>query len=485
METSNSISATIEDLPESILLHILSFLPTTTAVQTSAVAPKWRNLWHSIPVLHFNIRKFHSCVPDRSAAAARQFFAELISQTLLRRPRHSPLRKFRLKFDYRNYDSIRSYVNSWIRYAVSSRAVELDLTFGLYLSVKAEEDDDGETSADYCFDFSDLINSSVKVLKLRGCKFSLPRSRAFPIKIESLTALYLFGFDFGFVSMDMDVSKLVSLCVNLEFLCIEDVSGLNNLKIVSPKLKELKLSISRQTTLWDKSVEIFAPSLQSISFIWFYMGNYVLKDVSSLIEAHVEFDSREELEDFACWSNLVSLLSGVENLTVQNMWMSRFTQMAELASDNFEEVNKMLEVQFDAESEDNQEELHGKLLVEEEIFSETFAFNNLRHLVLLTGYTEYDLLGLEAVLKACSMLESMVLEYSYETDFDDILGEEIMERPIVMHMPSLRLVKMEKYRGVKNEVYVVGLLKKYGLVLEKIVAYPAKVGETLSPPFVL
>ena len=60
-----------------------------------------------------------------------------------------------------------------------------------------------------------------------------------------------------------------------------------------------------------------------------------------------------------------------------------------------------------------------------------------------------------------------------------------MERPIVMHMPSLRLVKMEKYRGVKNEVYVVGLLKKYGLVLEKIVAYPAKVGEILSPPFVL
>ena len=37
-------------------------------------------------------------------------------------------------------------------------------------------------------------------------------------------------------------------------------------------------------------------------------------------------------------------------------------QMAELASDNFEEVNKMLEVQFDAESEDNQEELHGKVL---------------------------------------------------------------------------------------------------------------------------
>ncbi|KAL3509594.1 hypothetical protein ACH5RR_028995 [Cinchona calisaya] len=122
------------------------------------------------------------------------------------------------------------------------------------------------------------------------------------------------------------------------------------------------------------------------------------------------------------------------------------------------------------------------LLPSEEASFKTSVFNNLKHLELLTGYTRYDLLGLETLLEKCQKLESMVLEHS---DRDKILRKEIKKRPIVFHIPCLKLVMMKEYRGSKNELYVVRLLKKHRVALEKIVAFPVKVGETLSPPFVL
>ncbi|CAI9090346.1 OLC1v1025100C1 [Oldenlandia corymbosa var. corymbosa] len=133
MESSES---TIDDLPESILLHILSFLPTTAA------APNWSNLWLSVPKLDFDFNQFLSCIPENTKPDARQLFTEFISRTLLHRPCHFPIEKFKLVFHYKDYESIRSYVNSWLRYVINSNATEVDLDFDIFSYGEDDEEDD-------------------------------------------------------------------------------------------------------------------------------------------------------------------------------------------------------------------------------------------------------------------------------------------------------------------------------------------------------
>ncbi|CAN1834463.1 FBD-associated F-box protein At1g66310 [Linum perenne] len=46
------------DLPEDILYHILSFLDTKMAVQTSVSSRGWRYTWRSVPVLNLDADSF-------------------------------------------------------------------------------------------------------------------------------------------------------------------------------------------------------------------------------------------------------------------------------------------------------------------------------------------------------------------------------------------------------------------------------------------
>jgi len=54
IETKDRLS----DLPESVILHLLSFLNAKYAVQTCVLSTRWRNLWKLLPVLIFNFTDF-------------------------------------------------------------------------------------------------------------------------------------------------------------------------------------------------------------------------------------------------------------------------------------------------------------------------------------------------------------------------------------------------------------------------------------------
>ncbi|KAL0014082.1 hypothetical protein SO802_001151 [Lithocarpus litseifolius] len=44
----------ISGLPDCLLTHILSFLPTRDAVLTGILSSRWRPLWKLVPVLHLD-----------------------------------------------------------------------------------------------------------------------------------------------------------------------------------------------------------------------------------------------------------------------------------------------------------------------------------------------------------------------------------------------------------------------------------------------
>ncbi|XP_021300715.1 putative F-box/LRR-repeat protein At3g18150 [Herrania umbratica] len=51
----------ISSLPESLLLHILSFLPAKDAVRTALIAPRFGHLWAFLPTLSFNFCSYQNC----------------------------------------------------------------------------------------------------------------------------------------------------------------------------------------------------------------------------------------------------------------------------------------------------------------------------------------------------------------------------------------------------------------------------------------
>ncbi|KAK4397946.1 hypothetical protein Sango_1270100 [Sesamum angolense] len=214
------------------------------------------------------------------------FLADFVTQTLLLREHSTLLYSFHLLFNYRDYRRTTTQVNSWVRYAIASGVVVLLLSFPEDLFVKSEVDtDEDETWEKYDFHFSNIRNSWVSCLALDYCRIVWPKS--LPCDgFSSLRSLYLCNVSLRAKVLD----NVVSSCVNLEFLSLSCISYLRNFKIHSQTLKELELELFKIRRYKDAgSLEIYAPNLHRISFDRFSVAEYCSRDLSSLVEANVEF----------------------------------------------------------------------------------------------------------------------------------------------------------------------------------------------------
>ncbi|PNX91118.1 F-box/LRR-repeat protein, partial [Trifolium pratense] len=65
----------ISNLPDGVLSHILSFLPTKTTVQTSILSNRWHHIWKHQSVLYFNefIDDYHCYRHDQSDEQFKSF----------------------------------------------------------------------------------------------------------------------------------------------------------------------------------------------------------------------------------------------------------------------------------------------------------------------------------------------------------------------------------------------------------------------------
>ncbi|KAK8974388.1 hypothetical protein V6N11_072723 [Hibiscus sabdariffa] len=81
----------LECLPDSILCHILSFLPTRDAVRTSILSPRWRYLFvSSISELDYS-----DCLPDSRVPIEHTDFKKFVDR-LLFNPKYLRLECFRV-----------------------------------------------------------------------------------------------------------------------------------------------------------------------------------------------------------------------------------------------------------------------------------------------------------------------------------------------------------------------------------------------------
>lgn len=120
----------ISNLPDSILCHILSFLPTKNAVGTSILSTRWQDLWTSVTSLDFDDSVlFHDRYEFDSCYDTVNFsFMNFVNRVLLLRD-VSCLEKFRLRL---KVFCIFDAVITWISAVIKKNVPKLDLSCHLH-----------------------------------------------------------------------------------------------------------------------------------------------------------------------------------------------------------------------------------------------------------------------------------------------------------------------------------------------------------------
>ncbi|RHN41238.1 putative F-box domain, leucine-rich repeat domain, L domain-containing protein [Medicago truncatula] len=120
----------ISTLSNSLLCHILSFLPTKTSVHMSFVSRKWRNLWKNLEVFDFRDKcnEYSYQAPDDEFNEQFMLFTVFVNTVLsLRRSR--VVRKFRLSSDHIPNNPLFAYsVDTWLSIAIGPHLQEFHLT---------------------------------------------------------------------------------------------------------------------------------------------------------------------------------------------------------------------------------------------------------------------------------------------------------------------------------------------------------------------
>ncbi|XP_040367279.1 F-box/LRR-repeat protein At4g14103-like [Rosa chinensis] len=413
----------LNDLPQEVLVYILSFLPTIEAIQTSLISRKWRNLWFFLTSFNFSFETcfpyFDNPLPFYTRRMTRPF-ANFVDRALTTRPADPAVHSFRLSFIYDSDYEVR--VESWIRTAVTHlQARELHLDFYI--------DYDYDFSVyKYEFFFSELRNGCVQVLKLTSCNITLPDD----MDLGLLRSMFLDQVNLE----DEEVRKLFSGCPNLEHFELRNCLGVKGLFIRSTKLKKLALGFVPNLAAfsWNTTeIEIDCPNLLSLSFTECDFNQFVLKKAAALVELSIHLSVLES-EDYHLWRRTVRLLlqaPNVKKLKVPNLWIM--------------------------------------LLTSRDLFPTSFKLQSLNHLELGTGYSQKDLLGMVALLGHCPNLKTMVLYHLRTRNEDEKLPEGVLCKLVEFTMPRIKLLKMRGYFRTQDVFKFVTMLRRQGVVAEKIV----------------
>lgn len=323
----------ISNLPDAVLCHIISFLPTKFAVGTSVLSKRWRYLWASIPNLDFD----DDLLLDRDKPIGDSersiCFKNFVDKVLLHGS-ISCIRKFRLKCSDHELDSA---VNSWICTALERNVQELDLYFDTEYPIELPP------KFFFC--------KTLVVLKLSFSIFlDIPSSIWFP----SLKVLHLRSVEF---STDDSAQKFLSSCPVLEELVIErwrlDEQWVFN--VSAPTLKSLAIYFSvdglaciaeREDELVDEldnellvapqvgpedesedeaedepedqkyKLVVDAPNLEYLSITDFVSEDYLMSNLSSLIKAYVNVGPTiRGIDDQILYrGRIYELLRGISNV---------------------------------------------------------------------------------------------------------------------------------------------------------------------------
>ncbi|CAH8269843.1 unnamed protein product [Arabidopsis lyrata] len=249
----------ISDLPDAVLQHIFSYIPTKFAIRTSVLSKRWRHVWSETPHLSFG---WFSGSP------------KLINKTLASYSA-SKITSFHLCTRY-CYKA--NHVNSSIEFAMSHNVENLSLTIS-------------NLTRSYCFPDLFFTNSSVKQLLVNlqhlytKKKKKMPFVNLSPGCTVSWTSLKNLSLSSCKLSDD-SLLKILSGCPILETLSLKFCISLMYVDL-SKSLRLTRLEIERRNP-FPEPMQIVAPHVRYLR-LRDSEAQCTLLDVSSLTEANVDF----------------------------------------------------------------------------------------------------------------------------------------------------------------------------------------------------
>ncbi|XP_057440610.1 F-box protein At4g09920-like [Lotus japonicus] len=233
----------ISELPDDILLHILSFLPTEDVIATSLVSKRWRPLWLSVPtLLHFDQYRYFKRHPEKQKRWYS--FAEFVYAALHKRGSCQPIKGFRLLI----YDNLHSYdVKQWLNKAIQHGVENLEVN---------------------CYPGCELPRNFFNCTTLVVLKLDWPyfHNGFSSVYLPSLKTLHLnpHGNGLAYFSKPQDFLELLYGCPMLENLVAKSLIFLyycsfeGKLKSLSKLVRAEVCDLRRNTEVFDIPVKVLS-----------------------------------------------------------------------------------------------------------------------------------------------------------------------------------------------------------------------------------
>ncbi|GER41516.1 F-box family protein [Striga asiatica] len=277
------------DLPDSILVHILSFLPLRDAIRT-VVLPRFGKLWLSLPVLDLDHCTYHEYDEDADEEICDYENFMHVVHKVWNHQDENTLDKLHLRFalllSYSHYTecdlnnpNVSDYerrkvekeraalyqVGKLISYAVSRKVKVLDIDLKGCEFIEQYYELPDVLSTGY------LTNLQLAACDIRSCE---------QINLSALRVLFLHRV----LLSDEAIERILNGCPFLEDLSVVDCHGFRQLNSKNPNLKKLMLCVAVNS--WIVFVE--CPHVVSIEISGWIDGVF-LHHVSSLVEASVHY----------------------------------------------------------------------------------------------------------------------------------------------------------------------------------------------------
>jgi hypothetical protein len=291
----------IGDLPEGVLLHILSLLPTKDAVRTSVLATKWRHLWTYLSVFDFKIPYARYESNDENQKSVNCIL-DLVGRLL----RNSNCVE-RLCIDLFKITVDADKVSSLISSASKHKVQYLKLSLG---------DQNDKFVLPSCFSAFESLNELCLGLKFT---LSIPSDICFP----SLKKLVVSDVTFA---NEKSVQQLFSGCPVLQELNLRNCywENIEEISVAISTLRKLTIYFDDLCVNYDHdmTVRIDAVNLLSLSCTCLAAIAFIPVNLTSIVDAHVDLQNESSLVDglyvVHCIFELLSGLSNVKSLNITN-----------------------------------------------------------------------------------------------------------------------------------------------------------------------
>ncbi|KAI3462369.1 hypothetical protein Pfo_019032 [Paulownia fortunei] len=257
----------LSELPEPLLVQILSFLEMKDAVKTGILSKMWKHLWTHVDkiVLEFDVR--------RQSSEKLPEFISFVHHTLMQCTCPN-LKKFSLFAFHDNFDT--KLLDEWLQWVFKKNLEFLNLDIIV---------------DDYCFPKWFYHNSSLVKLdiNMNNPDWDLGQE----VSWTSLKSLHLSNVLIG----DEQIANLLSGCPVLETIVLFEPVSISYLNIMWPSVRTLKL-INLDDFGFSDWLEIDAPCLKELEIAGSYFNPRCrLVDVSSLEYAKFDYTPESTFVD--------------------------------------------------------------------------------------------------------------------------------------------------------------------------------------------